>query len=83
VTWKHNIQLRDLNDDQPLEATCKICGFVRYEVPSVLLLDDDLRDAYLNEVEVVLRCNARGCNGCVRIAIATDAETEGFMGGLP
>lgn len=83
MSWKKSLQLRDLHGDQSLEITCRTCGYTRYEMPSALLQDDDLRHAYLDEVEAALFCKARDCTGPVRIALTGDAETEGFMGGLP
>ena len=82
MSWKTNLQLRDLDDDQPIEVTCRICGHTRYALPQVLKQREDLKHAYLDEVEAALSCKQRGCHGAVRIALSTDAETEGFMGGL-
>ena len=82
MNWKTNLQLFDLDACQPIEVICRSCGHSRYELSSQLLKRDALKYAYLDEVEAALTCTQRGCQGSVRIALARDAETEGFMGGL-
>ncbi len=82
MSWKTNLQLLDLDGAQALEVTCRECGYSRYEAAAALLEHDELKFAYLNEVEAALSCTQRGCHGAVRIALSADAETEGFMGGL-
>ncbi len=82
MNWKTNLQLRDLDNEQAIEVTCKSCGHTRYELPENLKRREELKHAYLDEVEAALSCKQRGCHGAVRIALSTDAETEGFMGGL-
>ena len=82
MSWKQNIQLLDLGDGQPLEVTCRKCGHSRYEQPSELLRRDELKHAWLDEVEAALTCKQRGCHAPMRIALSTETETEGFMGGL-
>jgi len=37
---------------------------------------------YIDEVERLLTCKNRGCDGAVRIALSHQGETEGFVGGL-
>ena len=82
MSWKKNLQLRDLDENQPIEVTCHKCGHSHYEQPLDLLKKQDLKYAYLDEVEASLSCKQRGCHGTVRIALSSDRETEGFMGGL-
>lgn len=81
MNWKTNIQLIDL-DNQKLEVTCKSCGHSRYENPYLLIKKYGLDFAYMDEVERMLTCHSRGCNGEVRIALSSEEETEGFVGGL-
>ncbi len=84
MTWKHEIQLRDLDPHQSIEVTCRRCARTYYEQASALLeRGDAMRYAYLNEVEARLACKSRGCHGPVRIALMDNAETGGFVGGLP
>ena len=82
MSWKTKLQLLDLDESQPIEVTCRKCGYSHYEKASNLLHRQDLKYAYLDEVESRLRCQQRGCHGAVRIALSNDSETEGFMGGL-
>jgi len=82
VSWKTNLQLIDLDKSQFIEVTCHKCGHSIYEHPLDLLQRHDLKYAYLDEVEASLTCKQRGCHGAVRIALSSDSETEGFMGGL-
>ncbi len=81
MTWKHEIQLRDLDGDQAIEVTCRRCGQTYYEQVSNLLGLGKM--SYLDEVEKRLACKRRGCRGPVRIALMDSAETDGFVGGLP
>jgi len=84
VTWKHEIQLRDLDLHQLIEITCIHCNRTYYEKPSVLLKQSNsMRYIYLNEIEKRLFCKYRRCNGPVRITLINNTETEGFSGGLP
>ena len=82
MNWKTNLQLVDLDACQPIEVTCRKCGHSHYEKPLELLQRDELKYAYLDEVETSLSCKQRDCHGAVRIALSSDRETEGFMGGL-
>lgn len=82
MNWKTNIQLTDLDDTQRLEVTCKVCGHSRYESPHMLVAKYGLEFAYVDEVERLLICHARDCNGSVRVALSHQGETEGFVGGL-
>ena len=82
MNWKTNLQLLDLDEGQPIEVTCRKCGHSHYERPLDLLQREELKYAYLDEVEASLSCKQRGCHGSVRIALSSDNETEGFMGGL-
>ena len=84
MTWKHEIQLRDLDAQQSIEVTCRRCGRTYYEQASALLKHGDMEGyLYLNEVEIRLACKHHGCHGPVRITLMDNTETEGFVGGLP
>lgn len=81
MSWKHEIQLRDLDGDRSIEVTCRLCGHTHYEQVSSLLALGEM--SYLDEVEMRLACKRRGCRGSVRLALMGTAETDGFVGGLP
>ncbi len=85
MSWKHDIQLGDLEGDQRIEVTCRRCGHSRYVRISELLDRETQKDmtpqAYLDEVEARLAC--RRCRGAVRITLIDGGETSGFVGGLP
>ena len=51
MTWKQEIQLRDLDLNQSIEITCNYCNRTYYERPSILLKQgDSMRYVYLNEI---------------------------------
>ena len=81
MNWKTEIQLIDIAD-QKIEVTCKSCNHSRYENPYLLIKKYGLDFSYMDEVERLLLCNNRTCGGDVRIAVSSEEETEGFVGGL-
>lgn len=97
MTWKHEIQLRDLDPGQSIEALCRRCGDGYYVQVAALLKsatqESAMRESaagtaltpfsYLDEAERHLRCHRWGCNGTVSITLAGKAETSAFVGGLP
>jgi hypothetical protein len=79
--WKHDLQLRDLDDRLTVEVTCRRCGYSHNrQVAELTGLDKSLR---LDEVEARLACRRRGCRGKVRIALVDAERTEAFVGGMP
>ena len=82
MSWKTEIQLGDLDAKQRLELTCQCCHVVFFRVVSEVMQQEGLKYAYIDEVEAALRCQQRGCNGGIRLALEVDGETEGFSGGL-
>ncbi len=82
MNWKSEIQVLDLEQTEKIEVTCRKCGHSRYESPYMLVKKYGLDYQYLDEVERLLTCHNRGCNGDVRIALCAQDETEGFVGGL-
>lgn len=82
MNWKRELQLRDLGGGQQLEAVCRMCGHTHYVDLSELLRREELQFLYLDEVENMTVCRARGCCGAVRLALSHNGETEGFAGGL-
>ncbi|MCH7941816.1 MAG: hypothetical protein IIB67_01140 [Proteobacteria bacterium] len=87
MSWKHEIQLRDLDGDQSIEVLCRRCHHAHYERVSDLIEAPSATDltgfSYLDEVEKHLACNHWGCPGPVTITLANNAETSAFVGGLP
>ena len=84
MSWKHEIQLRDLDKDQAVEVLCRRCNDAYYERVSDLLDGEDMTPfTYLDEVEYRLACKRWGCAGPVTISLTDGAETSAFVGGLP
>ena len=82
MTWKSRIQILDLGIDDRIESTCKSCGYTWYEFVSDYINRPCPRQLYLDEFEARLRCHQWNCKGEIRIALSSEAETEGFQGGL-
>ena len=84
MSWKHEIQLRDLDKDQAVEVLCRRCNDAYYERVSDLLDGEGMTPfTYLDEVECRLACKRWGGAGPVTISLADGAETSAFVGGLP
>ncbi len=82
MNWKRELQLRDIDRDQRIEATCKRCGHTHYVDTAALMRQPELQFNYMDELERMTACKARHCGGAVRLALVHDRETEGFIGGL-
>lgn len=82
TSWKQNVQVRDLDDKDRLEATCRICGHVHYLTRKLICTSPEREFLYLDEVEAAEICRARGCRGSVRLAMAPRGDTSAFVGGL-
>ncbi len=82
MSWKDELQLRDLEPEQILEFTCKTCGHVHHYEAGVLQENRDRICVWLVEIEAAERCKSRGCNGRMRLAIYHDNANSGFVGGL-
>ena len=82
MTWKTNIQLIDLSNDQKLEATCTECGYSYYPNIHAMVAKQGMEMFYLDEVERNLFCLSQGCRSAMRIALVSSGDTEGFVGGL-
>ena len=82
MNWKTDLQLRDLDVRQKIEATCKSCGYTWYLDARTILSRPELEFIYIDELERMSVCRARHCEGAVRLALVHDGETEGFVGGM-
>ncbi len=82
MTWKHELQLSDIDPAQPIEIQCRSCGYGRNEWPAELLKNEDWGYLYLDEIETRLKCARRDCNGPVRLTLAKPGDTEAFIGGM-
>lgn len=82
MSWKRAIQVRDLDVKDRLELTCKACGHLRYLTGAALHARRGAARLYLDEVEARARCSQRGCKGAMRMAMASQGETSGFVGGI-
>lgn len=82
MSWKRNIQVRDLDAGQKLEMTCRTCGHVHYLTRALICATPEREFLYLDEVEREGVCRARGCRGQVRLAMQSNSATSGFVGGL-
>lgn len=82
MSWKRNIQVRDLDDGQRLEMTCRTCGHVHYLTRAMICASAEREFLYLDELEAETLCRARHCRGHVMLAMAPRGETSGFVGGL-
>ena len=82
MNWKSELQLCDIGEGQRLEAVCRLCGHTHYVDTAAFLAREELQFLYLDEVERMTACNARGCRGSVRLTLVYAGETEGFAGGL-
>jgi len=84
VTWLEDTHLRDLDDDDLIEATCLRCLHVWLQSPVQLLLKVDHRDVRLDEVAKNLACPAPGCRHVgARLIVIKNEDTSGFVGGMP
>lgn len=82
MNWKRELQLRDIDPDQHLEATCKRCGHTHYVDTAALMRQPGMQFNYMDELERMTLCKARHCGGAIRLALVHDRDTEGFVGGL-
>ena len=82
MNWKRELQLCDLEPDQRLELTCKLCGHVHYRWVRELQAYRELSFVWLDEIERDECCHRRGCKGHVRLVLCHDHSTSGFVGGL-
>lgn len=84
MTWKSELLVRDLDDCFIVEATCLKCGHTWLMTPVQLLLRVDHRDVRLDDVARFLACARYKCRSVgVRLAVIRNADTSGFVGGMP
>ncbi len=82
MSWKRELQLRDIDYVERVEITCKMCGLFQPQDPQKLI-DHFGLDMRLDEVEELIKCQKWGCGGDVRLTLPTENKLEGFQGGMP
>lgn len=82
MSWKSNIQVRDLDPSERITATCKICRNIQHMTKAMICISPEREFLYLDELEAETICRARGCRGAVRLEMSAPEETSGFTGGL-
>lgn len=84
MSWQEDTQLRDLDDSTVIEATCMRCLYMWKQSPVQLLIKVDHRDVYMVEVAKNLACPRPNCRHVgARIALVSNHDTSGFVGGMP
>lgn len=84
MTWKSDLQLLDILDNQDVknvEFTCTVCGLYQPQSPEQLKEHFRL-DMRLYEIEAIIKCQKWGCGEKVRLEISPNVKMEGFQGGL-
>lgn len=82
MSWKTQLQVRDLEPKQKLEITCVKCNHSHYITPEQIMCSPEREYLYLDEVEKQIICKARGCYGHVRMVLIRPQGTSAFIGGL-
>jgi len=82
MSWKCEIQLKDLDPNTEFEVMCKRCGLGRYETPRDLIQKARLGHLFIDELEQALYCRDRRCQGAVRISVVHDGLNQAFVGGM-
>ena len=82
MNWKTNLRVNDLEHNQRLEVTCRVCGHVHYLTRKLIGTTPLREQLFLDEVESRTMCKARRCRGAVRIALMRNREASAFVGGL-
>jgi hypothetical protein len=82
VNWKTDLQVRDLEQSQKLEMTCRVCGHVHYLTAAQITSEPEREFLYLDEVERDSICKSRKCYGKVRMALIRKEAASGFVGGM-
>lgn len=84
MTWLDDLFLRDLDENDALEAVCLKCLHLWLESPTQLLIKVEHRDVRLREVQENLACRRPLCTHVgVRLSLISNEDTSGFVGGMP
>ncbi|EJF89428.1 hypothetical protein [Bartonella tamiae] len=82
MSWKTDLQVRDLENNMKLECTCSQCGYVYYLTKKIMCSAPEREFLYLDEIEAQEICHARGCHGAVTLLLVQDRKSSPFVGGL-
>jgi len=82
MNWKRELQLNDIEAEQVLEFTCKICNSVYYKKAAEVQECVELRFLWLDEIESNAVCYQRLCYGNIRLAVMHENGASGFVAGL-
>ena len=84
MSWQDELRLRDLDDDQIVEASCLRCGHTRQLTPVQLMLRVDHRDMRVSETARELICERPGCrHSGARLTLLRRDDLSSFVGGMP
>lgn len=81
MSWKEELQLRDLPAERKIGFRCKKCNLSQPKLVQELLLKFE-PVLYLDEVEARLICRSWGCGGALMMELEHTIIMEGFQGGL-
>jgi hypothetical protein len=84
MSWLDDLRLRDIDDEDVIEATCLACGHAWKQTAIQLLLKVDHRDVTLDEVAKHLACTRYKCRSSgARLKLLRKRPSSGFVAGMP
>lgn len=84
MSWLDDLVLRDLDEDDVLEAVCLRCQHLWLEKPYPLRVRLEHVDMRLREVAENLSCKRPQCNHVgVRLSLISHEDTSAFVAGMP
>ena len=84
MSWKDETYLRDIDDNQPIGATCTLCLHAWRVSPIELKLRVAHGNVTFSEVEKNLSCPRRYCtNVGARVMLIPQEDNSGFVAGMP
>jgi len=79
MSWKTNIQVRDMDDRMKLECTCEKCKKTYYLIKEDIIKQPGTDRLYIDEVEARCSCRQRGCNGKIDILLIEKHKRGGSI----